>query len=290
VRTGRAFEAQHREKRALLETAATRIPQIEQALRDQGARVDAAAQQVTALEARIVALTQIQDRIARSENMQGWLESHGLTAARHLWQDIEIEAGWEDALEAALRERLNGIGLASSAAGRAVAGRSAARQNDGTSRAALRRPRVPQGWARAAGRLRALQGCGRCRCAQRLARPGLRGEGIATRDWRVRTTACWALLVSGDGHMFTRHSVSFHAPDSELHGVLSRQREIELLTGRLTERAGAARGKQSRARHVEAEFEQQRAALDELRAAAEELQQQHHAAQLRSSLSNRRNT
>ena len=31
---------------------------------------------------------------------------------------------------------------------------------------------------------------------------------------------------------------------------------------------------------VEAEFEQQRAALDELRAAAEELQQQHHAAQL----------
>ena len=53
----------------------------------------------------------LQDRIARSATMQGWLESHGLNAARRLWQDIEIEAGWEDALEAVLRERLNGIGL-----------------------------------------------------------------------------------------------------------------------------------------------------------------------------------
>jgi chromosome segregation protein len=32
--------------------------------------------------------------------MQGWLESHRLDKAPRLWQDIEIEAGWEDALEA----------------------------------------------------------------------------------------------------------------------------------------------------------------------------------------------
>ena len=39
-----------------------------------------------------------------------------------------------------------------------------------------------------------------------------------------------AVLVTREGHVFTRHSVSFHAPDSDLHGVLSRQREIEQLT------------------------------------------------------------
>ena len=33
-------------------------------------------------------------------------------------------------------------------------------------------------------------------------------------------------IVTREGHLFTRHSVSFHAPDSELHGVLSRQREL----------------------------------------------------------------
>ena len=38
-----------------------------------------------------------------------------------------------------------------------------------------------------------------------------------------------ALLVTREGHLFTRHAISFHAPDSELHGVLTRQREIEEL-------------------------------------------------------------
>jgi len=276
-----AFEAQHREKRALLETAATRIPQIEQALRDQGARVDAAAQQVTALEARIVALTQIQDRIARSENMQGWLESHGLTVARHLWQDIEIEAGWEDALEAVLRERLNGIGLASL-------------QQAGPWLGDLPPGKMTVYVAGSAASATSAAGTGLdplaafVRCKDAAAASALndwldqvyvvrdRHEGLA----RCGQLPAGALLVSGDGHMFTRHSVSFHAPDSELHGVLSRQREIELLTGRLTEEQ--AQHAASKAEHVtvETEFEQQRAALDELRAAAEELQQQHHAAQL----------
>ncbi|MBI3054173.1 MAG: AAA family ATPase, partial [Betaproteobacteria bacterium] len=94
------LEARQRDERSLLEAGEARILQLEQALREQGAEVDAAAQQATTLEARIVALQQVQDRIARSETMQDWLESHGLNAARRLWQDIEIEAGWEDALEA----------------------------------------------------------------------------------------------------------------------------------------------------------------------------------------------
>src|SRR5262249_28585660 len=46
-----------------------------------------------------------------------------------------------------------------------------------------------------------------------------------------------AILVTPEGHVFTRHTVSFHAPDSELHGVLTRQREIEQLGGDI----GAAR-------------------------------------------------
>jgi chromosome segregation protein len=39
--------------------------------------------------------------------------------------------------------------------------------------------------------------------------------------------ASGAILVTREGHVFTCHSVSFHAPDNDLHGVLSRQREIE---------------------------------------------------------------
>ena len=276
-----AFEAQHRAKRNLLENAAMRIPQIEQALRDQGALVDAAAQQVTALEARIVALTQIQDRIARSENMQGWLESHSLTAARHLWQDIEIEAGWEDALEAVLRERLNGIGLGSLEQARPWLGDLP----PGKMTAYVAGSAAPTTSAAWAG-LDPLAAFVRCKDAaaagalndwlDQVYVVSDRHEGLA----RCQQLPAGALLVSSDGHMFTRHSVSFHAPDSELHGVLSRQREIEQLTGRFTEEQSQLAARKGEHATVEAEFEQRRAALNELRAAAEELQQQHHAAQL----------
>ena len=34
---------------------------------------------------------------------------------------------------------------------------------------------------------------------------------------------------TAQGHLVGAHSVLFHAPDSQLHGVLARQREIEQL-------------------------------------------------------------
>jgi chromosome segregation protein len=61
------LDSENRDKRRLLEDAETRIPQLEQALREQSSAVDAVAQQVTAVAARIAALQQVQDRIARSE-------------------------------------------------------------------------------------------------------------------------------------------------------------------------------------------------------------------------------
>ena len=34
------------------------------------------------------------------------------------------------------------------------------------------------------------------------------------------------MLVTREGHFFTQHSLTYYAPDSQLHGVLARQREI----------------------------------------------------------------
>jgi chromosome segregation protein len=64
------------------------------------------------------------------------------------------------------------------------------------------------------------------------------------------------LLVSKAGHLFSRQGVVFHGPQSELHGVLQRQREIEDLQARIPERsraradveAGCARSSRSSAR------------------------------------------
>jgi predicted ATPase len=64
------------------------------------------------LEARQQALAALQDRIGHGADIDGWLDAHGLVRARRLWQLVDIDAGWEDALEAVLRERLSGLELA----------------------------------------------------------------------------------------------------------------------------------------------------------------------------------
>ena len=38
-----------------------------------------------------------------------WLARHGLDALTPLWQKLHVQAGWENALEAALRERLGAL-------------------------------------------------------------------------------------------------------------------------------------------------------------------------------------
>ncbi|MBI4190546.1 MAG: chromosome segregation protein SMC [Betaproteobacteria bacterium] len=276
-----ALEARHSDQRNLLEAEETRIPQLEQALREQGVVVDAAAQQATALEARVAALKQVQERIARSENMQGWLVSHHLDSARRLWQDIEIEAGWEDALEAVLRERLSGIGLGSLEQAQPwLSDLPPGKMTVYT--AAVSAANAPV----AVGGLEPLAAYVRCKNA---------AAGGALHDWlhqvyvvkdrhegltRCRQLPAGALLVSGDGHVFTRHSVNFHAPDSELHGVLSRQREIEQLTTQLAREQAQLATLRSAIAAAEAESDQRKTALNELRASADELQRAHHEAQL----------
>ena len=275
-----SLEAQHHEQRALLDTEEAAIPRLEQGLRDQGATVDAAAQQVTALAARIDALAQVQDRIARSETMQGWLATHDLNSARRLWQDIEIEAGWEDALEAVLRERLNSIGLsdltqAAPWLGDLPPGKMTVYTAAGDNTLSP----APFGLEPLAAYVRCKNAAAAGALADWLHQVFIvkdRHEGLALRE----RLPAGALLVSGDGHVFTRHSVSFHAPDSELHGVLSRQREIEELGGQLATEQERLAARRNELAAAEAQFDQRKSALNELRLSADSLQQSLHESEL----------
>jgi chromosome segregation protein len=272
------LNARCREERNRLESEEESIARLEGVLRKQDTVVDAAAQKVTTLEARITALKQIQDRIARSKEMQGWLATHRLDSAHRLWQDLEIEAGWEDALEAVLRERLNGVGLdnleqASSLLGDLPPGKITVYA------AGAAAPVAAEGFEPLAAYVR---------CKNTAVAGALndwlhqvyvvrsRNDGLARRG----QLPAGALLVSIDGHVFTRHSVSFYAPDSELHGVLSRQREMEQLEPQFSREHKQLTDLKSEHARSEAEFEQRRAALEGLRAAVDESQKLHHETQL----------
>ncbi|MBI3068871.1 MAG: chromosome segregation protein SMC, partial [Betaproteobacteria bacterium] len=276
-----ALEAGLAHKRDMSAHVERELPQIEQRLRERNAGLDEATQQLTGLEARRSALQQLQDRLARGEHIQGWLASRNLERAPRLWQGIAIEPGWEDALEAVLRERLNSVVL------------------DRLERAASWFSDPPPGKitvfspeeAASSGsapweNLSPLQSYVTC---------GDSGVAAVLRDWlhgvyvvadsgtgfnlRSRLPA-GGMLVTREGHLFSRHGVSFHAPDSEYHGVLSRQREIEHLGVEI----GVAQQRLSVAREAvsvgEQEVERGKSELARLHAEVNELQERQHALQM----------
>mgnify|MGYP003300197426 CR=1 FL=1 len=59
-----------------------------------------------ALEARLSALKQLQERVQTQGKVVPWLKKHELESLPRLWQKVQVAEGWETALESALRERL----------------------------------------------------------------------------------------------------------------------------------------------------------------------------------------
>ena len=239
------------------------LPRAEEIARDADAAVEAGVQRMSALEARLHALVQLQERLAHGTNTEGWLGARGLDQAPRLWQGIQIEAGWEDALEAVLRERLNAIALeqlsqAESWFTEPPPGKVAA---FALSDAA---PAPVQTWSGCEPRLRIFP-------PSQTA-----GHGLAIRA----ELPAGAMLVTREGHTFTRHSVSFHAPDTELHGVLSRQREIEELEGTMQAVREEVASLRERAAMADRNVGEHRARLEELRQSINGRQQRHHALQL----------
>jgi chromosome segregation protein len=175
-------------------------------------------------EARSEALSALQAKITRGENAAEWLRVRGLEKARRLWQQIDVERGWEDALEAVLRERLNAIELPQLEAalewtrGEALPGRIAAYSTGRVAAAAPSRDDLLASKLEARPELSRLLSdwLDGIRCRADLA------AALADRS----QLGAGETFVTRDGHMVSAHGVAFFAPDSELHGVIARQREL----------------------------------------------------------------
>ena len=188
-------------------------------------------------EARAQALQALQAKIGSGKDASAWLHAHGLERARRLWQQIDIEPGWEDALEGVLRERLNALELPAldAAAGWtdrdvALPGRIAAYAPGGAGEGGSQQSDALLGKVKGAGAgLDRVLGdwLAGMRCRDDLA--------AALRDRAALSTG--EAFVTPAGHVVTAQSVGFFAPDSDLHGVLARQREL----AELDHAIGAAR-------------------------------------------------
>ncbi len=211
-----------------------RLPQAQQAHRAALEAERLAAQAMTEARARHTALQQLQQKVQESVQLGNWLRRHGLDSAEPLWRVVDVDAGWETALEAVLRERLGALALGDAARAIELAGDpppagaafvlDGALAPDSLSAPAHGEPlierlhcsdpkwsRVLVAWLRGVYAVDDLRAC--------IARRGDLPAG--------------GLYVDRDGHMVDSQSLVFYAPDVRTHGVIERQREINELSGRL---------------------------------------------------------
>jgi chromosome segregation protein len=239
------------EQSMLQEEAAAQQEQMELERAAAHAQVQAETSANARLEARLGALRQMQERVQTQGKVQPWLQKHELDGLPRLWQKLQIEEGWENALEAVLRERAGALELSNLDWAKAFFGDAP------PARLALFAP-LP-GAAATPG----LAGFKPFADLLQLNDAGLRGvlndwlhnvfvaldagEAFAARA-RLPAGGCF---VTRQGHMITQSSVRFHAADAEQDGVLARQHEIDNIGKQL--RAQALLADEARARAVRAD-------------------------------------
>jgi chromosome segregation protein len=254
------------------------MPQLETRRREAQAEVQRIERELAAGQARRAALEQMQARTQQSGKLPEWLRRHDLENAPPLWQKIHVEAGWEDAVEAVLRERLSAIAcddpakldewlhdrpearlavvLAANATVAPIFGpktlAARVRSDDPAIRAVL------ADWL------------GAVRTAESLA------EGLSQRG----ELPDGGLLVTRGGDLLTRCSVTFFAPDQGEHGLLERQREIETLADGITlaeEQAASLREQQAM---LDEQLDDKQEEMGEIRQYVTDRQQRVHAVQM----------
>jgi len=228
-----AAQASAEESDARLHELQDSVPQLDEARRQAQAAVNAESAKQADLSARLEALKALQEKVRTDGKLKPWLSKHGLDSLQGLWSRIHVESGWENALEAALRERLGALEVSRLEMVRAFA------SDAPPARLAFYQPPPGAAAPAEAGGLKPLASWLRLNDAAQQALLGdwLSGcFGAATLDealaQRERLQAGQTIYVAS-GHAVSAHSVSFYAPDSEQAGLLARAQEIENLDKQL---------------------------------------------------------
>ncbi len=231
------------EAEARLHELTDSVPQLDEERRTQQQAVNTESAKRADLSARMEALKALQEKVKTDGKLKPWLAKHGLDGLQGLWSRIHIEQGWENALEAALRERLGALEVSRLDMVRGFAG------TDGrdTPPAKLSFYSPPNGAApgksNTAINLKPLSELLRLNDAGQSALLGDWLHGCYTAEKLDDAMAAREKLQAGEviyvksGHAVTQFSVSFYAQDSEQAGLLARAQEIENLDKQLKAQA-----------------------------------------------------
>ncbi len=264
---------------ARLDELQTNVPVLDDARRAAQQDVNAQSGKKAEFSARLEALKALQEKVKTDGKLKPWLAKHGLDGLQPLWSRIHIEQGWERALEAALRERLNALEVSRLDMVRAFANDvppaklafyappAASKQGAASSLPTLASLLRLNDAGQTALLTDWLHGCYQANSIE---------EALAQQS---KLQAGEAIYVQA-GHCVTAHSVGFYAQDSEQAGLLARAQEIENLDKQLRAQNLIADEARSALVRAEAQYSESAQRLGSLRAEATAAQNRAHELQV----------
>lgn len=238
------------------------------------AQLQKTQQAISQATARFNALQNLQQKLENNQELMSWLNQREWHDFPRLWQKIQVDVTWEIALEAVLRELLNSIEFSSleeipDSTQEAPTGKWAIFENSCVS--------TPKSITEITPTAKVFQ-----RLLDHI-ETGQSGIGPVLEHWLRHVYVVENLqkglkqrsslipgeqLVTPQGHRITHHSVAFYAPDSHLHGVLSRQKELAQLREEIAQ--------------LESQLEKQQQCMMQVNQQCNELKQVVHTANERS--------
>jgi chromosome segregation protein len=256
-----------------LKDAETALPELDAARSQHTRELEAARKSLHQTEAELAALKKLQESLKADEKLGGWLRDRGLEGAQRLWEKLKVASGWEAAVEAILRERLQSIAADAQAAWFSDTPPARLTVWSGQGAHGSIAPDL------LASKIDSDDAAARAALADWL------GGVYWADDVDSAQSRCTALqpgecVVTPQGHVFTRHSVTFHGPHTAVEGILARGRELEKLSGDAIHlREEVTRLEAAYTAAQQSYLERQRE-IQALRAQTGQTQSRHHTAQM----------
>ncbi|NDP47770.1 MAG: chromosome segregation protein SMC [Sulfuriferula multivorans] len=256
-----------------LNAAETDLPELDAARAQHMRELEAARKALHQTEAELAALKKLQESLKADEKLGAWLHQRGLESAPRFWETLNVTKGWEAAVEAVLRERLQAI--------------SSDAQPGWFDDAPPARLTVWSGQGEGnppASALLASKIASDNAASQAVLADWLGGvywaDDVDTAQARRGTLQAGECVVTPQGHVFSRHSVTFHGPHTAVEGILARGRELEKLSAdaiHLREEVTRLDAAHVEAQHSYLELQRE---IQALRAQTGQNQSRHHTAQM----------
>ena len=259
--------------------AEKQVHEFEAKRRDSVEQIGHATRELARIEAALLALQNQQARMDNNNRLAMWLAKYQLDNAPRLWQSIKIKQGWEDALESALGLRLNSMKVGDAnvidkIASDAPPGSVSLYLENGSADVSSVAGFTALSSFVTSENVGVLPFVREC-----LANIFVLEDETQARA-KMASLPFGAILVTASGHLYSQHGVTFHGPQSELHGVMQRQREIESLKAELPNKIEARQAVEAVLKEIELILQDTQESLRRLRFDQQETKNREHGLQM----------